>query len=128
MLIVHRRAGRDREVDVPVERSSARVADLAAALGESLPGLLVDGVPLAPELPLAASPLVRGSTVEPLVAAAGAGRDVGAGRHVEDSVARGAATMLELAIVAGPGAGARWSLTAGAHACGRDARRHRAGV
>src|SRR5215212_3486497 len=102
MLIVHRRAGRDREVDVPVERASNRVADLAAALGEPGRGLLVDGVPLAPELPLVASPLVRGSIVEPLGVAAGADHGVG-GRDV-----RGGVSALELAIVAGPGAGARW--------------------
>ena len=87
MLIVHRRAGRDREVDVPVERASTRVADLAAVLGEPGRGLVVDGVPLASELPLAASPLVQGSIVEPLGEAAGTDPGV-EDRDVRSGVAR----------------------------------------
>lgn len=126
MLIVHRRDGRDREVEVSLERSSARVAELAAALGEPGPGLLVDGVAVPLTLPLRTSPLVRGSIVEPLAPGGvdGPGSGPGTGRTegtAGSAGARGRETgALELAIVAGPGAGAAWPVGAGRHVLGRS--------
>ena len=61
MRFVHRDAGVEREMEVRLGRSDAVVADLAAALGAPGRGLVIDGRPTPPGIPLAGSGLDMGS-------------------------------------------------------------------
>jgi S-DNA-T family DNA segregation ATPase FtsK/SpoIIIE len=63
MMIVHRTADGERELDVAVDRRLVTVGDLADAIGETGRSLVVDGTAVGRDLALNETPLVVGSVV-----------------------------------------------------------------